>query len=179
LIRSASAHSGWRHFRPAAGDYKASDNYHNVTGYHGYWPVKARQVDPRIGGDAALSALVAEAHEHGIRILMDYVVNHVHQDHEYYQQHPDWFRTGCVCGTQDCDWTGKRLECLFTPYLPDVNWTVPEAGEQLVDDAVWWLDSFDLDGLRADAVSTWKTPRSTICPRESARNSKARRNAYF
>jgi neopullulanase len=134
------------------GDYRAADGYHNVTGYHGYWPVKAREVDPRIGGEQALQALVAEAHEHGIRILMDYVVNHVHVDHEYYQQHPDWFRTGCVCGTQDCDWTGKRLECLFTDYLPDVNWTVTAAGEQLVDDAVWWLDTFDLDGLRVDAV---------------------------
>lgn len=134
------------------GDYLASDNFHNVTGYHGYWPVKAREVDPRLGGEAALRALVTEAHAHGIRILMDYVVNHVHQDHEYYQQHPNWFRTGCVCGTAGCDWTAQRLECLFTEYLPDVNWTVNEAGEQFVDDAVWWLDEFDLDGLRVDAV---------------------------
>jgi neopullulanase len=135
-----------------AGAYLASDNYHNVTGYHGYWPIQAREVDPRLGGEAALRALVAEAHAHGIRILMDYVVNHVHEEHEYVKQHPRWFRTGCVCGTDGCDWTGKALECLFTPYLPDIDWTVPEAGEQIVDDAIWWLDSFDLDGLRVDAV---------------------------
>jgi neopullulanase len=134
------------------GHYRASDGYHNVTGYHGYWPIKAREVDPRLGGEAALKAMVAEAHEHGIRILMDYVVNHVHVDHEYYQQHPEWFRTGCVCGTDGCDWTAQRLECLFTDYLPDVNWTVTAAGEKLVDDAIWWLDTFDLDGLRVDAV---------------------------
>ena len=135
-----------------AGAFLASDNYHLVTGYHGYWPVKAREVDARIGGNVALKALVKEAHAHGIRILMDYVVNHVHQDHEYYKQHPEWFRTGCVCGTSGCDWTEKRLECLFTPYLPDVNWTVPEVGEQLVADALWWMSEFDLDGLRVDAV---------------------------
>lgn len=135
-----------------SGAYLAADNFHNVTGYHGYWPTKAREVDPRFGGEAALKALVAEAHTHGIRILMDYVVNHVHESHEYFTQHPDWFRTGCVCGTPGCDWTADRLECLFTPYLPDVNWTVFEAGEQLGDDAVWWLDEFHLDGMRVDAV---------------------------
>ncbi len=132
--------------------YLASDGFHLVTGYHGYWPIRAREVDPRIGGEAALHAMVKEAHAHGIRILMDFVVNHVHEEHEYFQQHPEWFRTGCVCGTDNCDWTAQRLDCLFTKYLPDVNWTVPAVSEQFEADAVWWLDTFDLDGLRVDAV---------------------------
>lgn len=135
-----------------AGAFAASDGVHSATGYHGYWPVKAREVDPRLGGAAALKAVIKEAHAHGIRILMDFVVNHVHEDHEYFKAHPDWFRTGCVCGTNNCDWTDKRLECLFTPYLPDVNWTVPEVSKQFADDAVWWVDEFDLDGFRLDAV---------------------------
>lgn len=134
------------------GTFKAGDGVTNVTGYHGYWPVKAREVEPRIGGEQALRALVKAAHAHGIRILQDYVVNHVHIEHEYFKAHPEWFRTGCVCGTSACDWTDKRLECLFTSYMPDINWSVPEAAEQFVDDAVWWLDTFDLDGLRVDAV---------------------------
>jgi hypothetical protein len=63
--------------------YLASDGQHKVTGYHGYWPTRAREVDPRLGGAAALTAIVREAHKHGIRILQDYVVNHVHEEHEY------------------------------------------------------------------------------------------------
>jgi neopullulanase len=132
--------------------YFAADNFHKVTGYHGYWPIKAREVDPRLGGEAALRAMVAEAHRHGIRILQDFVINHVHEDHEYVAAHPEWFRTGCVCGTDNCDWTTHALDCKFTAYLPDVNHTVPEANQAFVDDAVFWLDSFDLDGLRVDAV---------------------------
>jgi glycosidase len=132
--------------------YFASDGVHQVTGYHGYWPTKAREVDPRLGGEAGLRALVKEAHAHGIRILQDYVINHVHEDHEYVAEHPEWFRTGCVCGTQDCDWTSHALDCLFTGYLPDINHGVPAANKQFVDDAMWWLDEFDLDGLRVDAV---------------------------
>jgi glycosidase len=132
--------------------YLASDGKHHVTGYHGYWPVRAREVDPRLGGEAALRRVVRAAHAHGIRVLQDYVVNHVHEQHEYVAAHPDWFRTGCVCGTQDCDWTAHALDCMFAAYLPDINHSVPDANAAFVADAVWWLDSFDLDGLRVDAV---------------------------
>ncbi|MBK7824335.1 alpha-amylase family glycosyl hydrolase [Nannocystis sp.] len=132
--------------------FLASDGKHLVTGYHGYWPIRAREVDARIGGAEALQAMVREAHKHGIRVLQDYVVNHVHEQHEYFTEHPEWFRTGCVCGTNNCDWTGHALDCLFSPYLPDINHTVPEANAAFVADAVYWLDEFDLDGLRVDAV---------------------------
>ena len=132
--------------------FLASDGKHQVTGYHGYWPIRAREVDPRLGGAEALHAMVREAHAHGIRILQDYVVNHVHEQHEYFVAHPEWFRTGCVCGTDNCDWTGHALDCLFSPYLPDINHSVPDANAAFVDDAVYWLDEFDLDGLRVDAV---------------------------
>ena len=138
--------------RNPQGAYNAADGVTKVTGYHGYWPVKAREVDPRIGGADALKALVKEAHAHGIRILQDFVVNHVHQEHEYVQAHPEWFRTGCVCGTANCDWTTHRLDCLFASYLPDVNWSVPAASRAFVEDASYWLDTFELDGLRVDAV---------------------------
>ncbi len=139
------------HENPKA-PYVAGDSVHMTMGYHGYWPVKPRSVDPRFGGDQALKDLVKEAHAHGIRVLQDFVVNHVHKEHEYFAAHPDWFRTGCVCGTNNCDWTTHRLDCLFADYLPDVNWTVPAVAEQYAADAIYWLDTFDLDGLRVDAV---------------------------
>jgi glycosidase len=133
--------------------YPAADGVHLVSGFHGYWPIKAREVDPRFGGDAELHALVTEAHAHGIRVIQDLVIQHVHKNHEYVAQHPTWFNTnGCICGTNNCDWTVHRLDCLFTDYLPNVDWTSTEGSEQQLDDAVWWLDTFDLDGFRMDAV---------------------------
>jgi glycosidase len=128
------------------------ENGHGVTAYHGYWPTRARAVDPRLGTAADLEAMVTAAHRHGIRVLMDYVINHVHQDHEYYAAHPSWFRVGCTCGEPNCGWTEHRLDCSFHPYMPDVDWTNKEAGEQMIADALWWLERFDLDGLRVDAV---------------------------
>jgi glycosidase len=133
--------------------WPASDGVHLVTGFHGYWPIKAREVDARFGGDAELHALVTEAHAHGIRVIQDLVIQHVHQEHEYLKAHPDWFNTtGCICGTNNCDWTVHRLDCLFTSYLPNVDWTNTAGSEQFASDAIWWLDTFDLDGFRMDAV---------------------------
>ena len=123
------------------------------SGYHGYWPIKARAVDTRFGGNAALKAFVAEAHKRGIRVLIDLINNQVHEQHEYYKQNPSWFRKGCVCGiTAGCGWSEKPFQCLFDTYLPDINWTVAAAEKQFIDDALYWIKEFDLDGFRVDAV---------------------------
>jgi glycosidase len=85
---------------------------------------------------------------------MDAVLNHVHDQHEYFQdpQKRSWFRTGCICGSPGCDWTDKRLSCLFASYMPDIDWTQTDASEQFISDTLWWLEHFNLDGLRVDAV---------------------------
>ena len=136
----------------ADGTGMAADNQHEVSAYHGYWPVEPRKVDPRLGTEEELQSLVQSAHEHGIRVMMDLVVNHVHEDHPYVDEHPDWFNSGCICGTDQCDWTERRLDCLFRDYMPDVNWKHRDASEQMIEDALWWLETFDLDGARVDAV---------------------------
>ena len=126
----------------AQGTGIAADGVHDVSAFHGYWPVEPRQVDPRLGTADQLKEMVDAAHSVGIRVMMDYVVNHVHQDHTYYQDNPEWFNQGCICGTENCDWTEHRLDCQFTSYMPDVNWKVREASEQFIEDALWWLEEF-------------------------------------
>ncbi|MCC7382457.1 MAG: glycosyl hydrolase [Deltaproteobacteria bacterium] len=138
-----------------AGVNDDGDGVHRVTGYHGYWPIDPRRVDDRLGGDPALRELTQVAHQHGIRVLMDFVINHVHEQHPYVAQHPDWFHTlpnGCICGTAGCDWTARRLDCLFKPYMPDIDWENNVTSEAFIADALWWLEHFDLDGVRVDAV---------------------------
>lgn len=147
---------------------------HLVAPYHGYWPADPRAVDPQLGGEAALDALVADAHARGLRVLLDVVPNHVFETHPWLAAHgrgapgidpspsPDadpatvsWFNDGpdaCVCGAPGCDWAGHMETCWFAPYLPDVNWRHPAVLAAGVDDLVWWMSRFDLDGLRLDAV---------------------------
>ena len=136
----------------AEGTGKAADGVHDVSAFHGYWPTEARGIEPKLGTEDELHALVQAAHDHDIRVMMDFVVNHVHEQHTYYQDNPEWFNAGCICGTANCDWTEHRLDCQFTSYMPDVNWKIRNASEQFIDDALWWLETYDLDGLRIDAV---------------------------
>ena len=134
------------------GSFIAMDGVHRVSGYHGYWPVEPRQVNPRFGGEVALDELVRVAHSRGMRVIADFTINHVHEDHVYFKEHPEWFNDGCLCGTSGCDWTERRLDCLFMSYMPDIDWNNEEARDQMVSDALWWIERFDLDGLRIDAV---------------------------
>ncbi|MGE0784440.1 MAG: alpha-amylase family glycosyl hydrolase [Sandaracinaceae bacterium] len=144
--------------RQADGAFVGRDGPHQFAGYHGYWPVRAREVEPRFGGDAALHELVDEAHRRGIRVLLDLINNQVHEQHEYVTAHGDWFRTGCVCGLDPgCGWSERPLDCLFASYLPDINWRVPGAEHQFIDDAVYWVDEFGVDGFRIDAVKHVET----------------------
>jgi glycosidase len=130
------------------------------TGYHGYWPVRARAVEERIGtdaepGEAALKAFVDEAHRHGIRVMLDVVLNHVHKEHEYVTEHPDWFTAApCPCTTDAgaCNWDTNPIGCWFTDYLPDLDFKNQEIVDQEVSDLRWWVETFDIDGFRVDAA---------------------------
>ncbi|MCX4246756.1 alpha-amylase family glycosyl hydrolase [Paraliomyxa miuraensis] len=133
------------------------DDDHLYEGYHGYWPLDARAVDPRIGGEAALRALVDEAHARGIRVLLDLVPNHLYEDNPRVAEHraEGWFHEhepACICGSPSCSWAEFIEVCWFTPYLPDLRFEHPEVMELAVQDALWWHDSFDTDGFRIDAI---------------------------
>jgi glycosidase len=99
-----------------------------------------------------LHRLVEAAHARGVRVMLDAVINHVHREHPYVTAHPGWFPAGCTCGTPGCDWTEKRLQCHFQPYLPDVDWANPEARARFIEDVVAQVEAFDLDAVRMDAV---------------------------
>ncbi len=126
------------------------------SGYHGYWPMSPRQPQSRFGSLADLKALVAAAHAHGIRVITDLVLNHVHEQHPWYAQHrdDDWFNTSqaCVCGAPGCDWDSNALTCWFTAYLPDLNWKNTQMADAFTADVRWWLREADVDGFRLDAV---------------------------
>jgi glycosidase len=126
------------------------------SGYHGYWPTAGRTTQSRFGSVDDMKAMVKSAHARGIRIIVDTVLNHVHVDHPYYQQHKTdgWFNGdgSCVCGAPGCDWDTYRLVCWFTSYLPDMNYQNWDATEAMIGDALFWARDIDVDGFRVDAV---------------------------
>ncbi|MEQ1501587.1 MAG: alpha-amylase family glycosyl hydrolase [Myxococcota bacterium] len=139
------------------GAYLGTDGVHQFSGYHGYWPTDPLAIEERSGDASAsaedqLDALIAAAHARGIRVLFDLVLNHVHEDHTYVQEHPDWFGDGCICGTAGCEWEVKPVECWFTGYLPDLNYKNDAIKQRVVADTLRLVEQHDVDAVRIDAA---------------------------
>ena len=123
------------------------------TGYHGYWPANLDQVESRFGTLDELQGMVVAAHDRGIRVLLDFTANHVHDSSPFYQAHKDegYFNFPAeIC--QDVGWDTKPKTCWFVDYLPDLNYTNPAARKAILDSAVSWVKKTGADGFRFDAV---------------------------
>jgi glycosidase len=120
-----------------------------ATSYHGYDTEDFGRVDPRIGGDEALAAVITDAHDSGIRVLLDLVPNHV-SDH-----HP-WF-VAARDGGPTRDWftfdeSGAYASFFSNPGMPKLDLDHPEARAAVIDAARYWLEEFGVDGYRIDHV---------------------------
>lgn len=143
---------------------KGSDG-RDYSGYHGYWPTEPRKTEEHFGSLDELRALTAAAHAHGIRVVLDLVSNQVHEDHAYVTAHKGegWFNGdgSCVCGGPGCSWDDRPVDCWFTNYLPDVNWSTTATQDAFIADSLWWLVESDADGFRVDAVKHMNDVAST------------------
>ena len=136
------------------------DDGRNYTGYHGYWPRDLTKPERRFGTESELKAVIAEAHKRGIKVLVDYAMNHVHKDSPVYAMNKGWFNPldlgggrQCICGSSDCPWEGSKASvCWFRDYLPDFDFNNAAARKFSVDNALSWMQNYDLDGFRLDAV---------------------------
>jgi len=132
--------------------------------YHGYWHKSPREIENRFGDARALDALMKAAHDRGLRVLLDVVPNHIHQEHPYVQNAPSsaWFNKpegDCICGFT-CSWGENMRECWFDPFLPDLNWWNEDVSNAMLSDIDYWYTRFSLDGLRVDAVPMM--PRNAV-----------------
>lgn len=125
------------------------------AGYHAYWPDAAREPEEHFGDADVIETLIDEAHARGMRVIMDWVANHVHETHPYAIDHPEWFNDDGNCkdsvdGQQN--WDRIPESCAFASYLPDIDYSQPDAMMTMLDDAMWWATTYELDGFRVDAV---------------------------
>jgi alpha-amylase len=87
--------------------------------YHGYWTRDWTAVDPALGTRADLRATVDAAHRHGIRVLMDAVINHTGPVTPEDPAWPDdWVRSGPNCTYRDYVTT---TDCTLVATLPDLR----------------------------------------------------------
>ncbi|RJG15463.1 alpha-amylase family glycosyl hydrolase [Massilia cavernae] len=88
-------------------------------GFHGYWAKDFTKVDANLGTEADVRKLVDTAHAHGIRVLLDVVMNHTGPVTQTDTAWPeDWVRTGPVCTYKDAVTT---IQCTLVKNLPDIR----------------------------------------------------------
>jgi alpha-amylase len=86
--------------------------------FHGYWTRDWTAVEPALGTEEELRALVEAAHARGIRVVMDAIINHTGPVTPLDPQWPaDWVRTGPKC---DYDTYPTTVPCTLVDNLPDV-----------------------------------------------------------
>lgn len=139
--------------------------------YHSYWPIAtgwtddlripglASPVERHFGSEAELHELVAKAHEKGIRVMLDFVPNHVHTDSYLWKTYKNsgWFNMAepgypaNSSGGYSCGWE-RPVDCWFTDYLADIDYRNNDAMRSVIDHVIWMIQRFDIDGLRIDAV---------------------------
>ena len=153
--------------------------------YHGYACADFYRVDPRFGGNEKYLEYVSAAHERGMKVIMDMVPNHCGTAHWWMKDLPfhDWLNTPGNIGIESrdemCITNGAMsvqsdphaseydsrqcIEGWFDTTMPDLNLTSPYLHRYLVQNAVWWVEYADLDGIRVDtfpysdkeAISDW------------------------
>uniref|UniRef100_UPI001FE7AF12 alpha-amylase family glycosyl hydrolase n=1 Tax=Pseudonocardia pini TaxID=2758030 RepID=UPI001FE7AF12 len=141
----------------------------------GYDVSDYRAIEPRFGTLADAEALVREAHERGLRVILDIVPNHTSSQHA-------WFQEALAAGpgskareryvfrdsgdTPPNDWQamfggrawtrvpdGEWYLHLFDPEQPDLNWDNPEVRADFEETLRFWFDR-GVDGFRIDVANS-------------------------
>jgi len=149
------------------------DNGYDISDY--------KAIDPIFGTMDDFLRLLKEAHERGIKVLLDLVVNHTSNEHEWFKQsrtskdNPyrdyyiwkdgrgdkppnNWtdFFGGGSCWEYDAA-TNQYYLHLFSPWQPDLNWENRKLRDEIYDMMDFWL-SRGVDGFRMDVISYISKP---------------------
>lgn len=148
--------------------------YRSPLADHGYDISDYYDIDPRFGTMEDMDRLIAEAKKRDMYIVMDLVVNHCSDEHEWFKKackDPDgkygrfFYLRDKEDGKLPTNWrsyfggsvwedlpgTNKQYLHVFHKKQPDLNWENPELREEVYKNINWWLDK-GLGGFRIDAI---------------------------
>ncbi|ASI92206.1 glycoside hydrolase family 13 protein [Vibrio mediterranei] len=143
------------------------DNGYDISDY--------QAIAPEFGTMEDMDALLAEAKERGIKIVMDLVVNHTSDEHEWFKRacesktspYRDYYvwrdakpdgsapsDMGSIFGGSAWEWheaTQQYYLHLFSKKQPDLNWENPKVHDEVHKMMNWWIDR-GIGGFRLDVI---------------------------
>ncbi len=149
-------------------------NASGLGNLHGYDATDMDMVDPRLGTNDDLKAMLGAAHSRGMRVIFDFVPNHVSNQHPWFldskagrNDKRDWFiwskeipssgwknwggGSSFRRGGTDSNGDSQYYYAIFWDGMPDLNYRNPEVRKAMAAVVRKWLD-FGFDGTRIDAV---------------------------
>ena len=154
------------------------DSENGYSTYHGYATTDYYKVDPRFGTNADYRRLCDEAHQKGLKVVMDMIFNHSGFEHPWTSDMPskDWLNlpdwlvesggTSKAEGTSFLQTSYKltpvmdpyaskvdlkeTTEGWFVPTMPDLNQRNPHLMRYLIQNSIWWIETVGIDGIRMD-----------------------------
>lgn len=125
-----------------------------------------KAINPEFGKLKDFKALVQQAHELGMKVIIDWVANHTAWDHEWVKQHPEWYLKndkGQIQsyrydnGTEVEDWT----DVVGLDYSQKPLWTA------MIQAMQYWVKETDIDGFRCDVahllpLKFWQQARAKL-----------------
>ena len=115
-------------------------SYYSIADY--------RAINPEFGSAADFRALVGDAHQRGMRVILDWVPNHTAFDHVWATTHPDWYvhrADGTISNA--IDESGKETDWTDVAQL---NYDNPQLRAAMIAEMRWWLTDMKVDGFRCD-----------------------------
>lgn len=135
--------------------------------YHGYDVVDYYKVDEEYGTAEDFRRLMEEAHQRGIRVIIDLVINHTSSQHPWFTAanagdpaYRDWYIWADPAPSYLGPW-GQQVwysgqdgyyYAVFWSGMPDLNLNNPAVTAELYNITRFWLEDMGVDGFRMDAV---------------------------
>lgn len=135
---------------------------------HKYDTIDYFEIDPDFGDKETFKKLVDEAHQRGIKVMLDAVFNHMGYHSPQWQDvikneekslYADWFHIHSYpveFGTNGNEEGAKTVSYdtfAFTPRMPKLNTANPEVQAYLLEIATYWIEEFDIDAWRLDVAN--------------------------
>ena len=137
-------------------------------GYHGYWTSDFTELNPHLGTEAELKALIDAAHAKGMKVMVDVVLNHAgYGTEEYFNKiievdgvdaNNEQLYKDMIRDTSNTVSGDEKMDSLSG--LPDFVTEDPEVRAQLIEWQTTWMKEFEIDYYRVDTVkhvdeTTW------------------------